>query len=362
MSVKITSGSIQFLSGSGEQTTFKQSELVNLKAGKAISASGEFRGDRIMGTSDATTFIDFGGAKKKLHHKFGANVGSITFASRGRDVFQIHKNFFDFGDESLPANISVSHMDSTFGLSGSFEYTGSKLTIDGPGTKIDTGFIGANALANDSDICIDMTVPAGFNAVLYTTPTNPSITICEGVEYTISEGADVTVTSVLESVTENTDTIFTGGNVDTITSTGQVVAEGGIGNTSVINTSDITIPANTNVVLYTTPTNPSITIDEGVQYTVLGGADVTVTSVLESVTENTDTIFTGGNVDTITSTGLIISEGGGIGNTSVITTDVIIPINTNMVLYVDQYNDSITINDGIQYTVSANSNVTVKTP
>ena len=134
MSIIITSASIDFVSGSGEQTTFKQREIKDLKEGKAISSSGEFRGDRIMGRADATTFIDFGGPRKKLHHKFGATEGSITFASKGRDVFHIQKNFFEFGDDSLPAFLNISHMDSKFELSGSFEYTGSKLIIDGPGT------------------------------------------------------------------------------------------------------------------------------------------------------------------------------------------------------------------------------------
>ena len=69
MPITITGDQIQFESGSGEQTTFVQSEIKNLKSGKAISGSGEFRGDRIMGNTDSTTFIDFGGARKKLHYK-----------------------------------------------------------------------------------------------------------------------------------------------------------------------------------------------------------------------------------------------------------------------------------------------------
>ena len=101
MPITITPDEIQFESGSGEQTTFVQSEIKNLKQGKAISASGEFRGDRIMGTTDTNTYIDFGGARKKSHFKRGSNAGSITFASAGRDVFHVYKNLFDFGDDSL---------------------------------------------------------------------------------------------------------------------------------------------------------------------------------------------------------------------------------------------------------------------
>ena len=58
MPITITGDQIQFESGSGEQTTFQQTEMKNLKEGKAVSASGEFRGDRIMGTADANTYID----------------------------------------------------------------------------------------------------------------------------------------------------------------------------------------------------------------------------------------------------------------------------------------------------------------
>ena len=70
MAITITSESIQFQSGSGEKTTFIQSEIKNLKSGKAISGSGEFRGDRIMGNVDPSTFIDFGGARKRKALKY----------------------------------------------------------------------------------------------------------------------------------------------------------------------------------------------------------------------------------------------------------------------------------------------------
>jgi len=132
MPITITGDQIQFESGSGEQTTFKQTEMKNLKEGKAISSSGEFRGDRIMGTTDTTTFIDFGGIRKKNHFKRGSNAGSITFASRGRDVFHIHKNLFDFGDESLPAFVSINNMQSALSVSGSYEFTGSLYQCEAP--------------------------------------------------------------------------------------------------------------------------------------------------------------------------------------------------------------------------------------
>ena len=61
----------------------------------------------------------------------------------------------------------------------------------------------------------------------------------------------------------------------------------------------------------------------------------------------------------LTVTGTITGMGG-IGNFSVIANDITIPPNVNMVLYTNIYNDSITINPGINYTISQNSNVTIQ--
>jgi hypothetical protein len=49
---------------------------------------------------------------------------------------------------------------------------------------------------NPTTISTSTTVPAGYNAVIFTTRYNPSITIPAGIEYTVSLGADVTLLNV----------------------------------------------------------------------------------------------------------------------------------------------------------------------
>lgn len=53
---------------------------------------------------------------------------------------------------------------------------------------------------------------------------------------------------------------------------------------------------------------------------------------------------------------------GGVGNSQIISQDTIVQPNYNMILYVNNNNDSITINSGINYTISTGADVTIKKP
>lgn len=133
---------------------------------------------------------------------------------------------------------------------------------------------------------------------------------------------------------------------------GALGAVGGIGNSQIIN-QDTVVQGCMVTIMYVTANNDSITINPGINYTISQCADVTIVQ--------SDQTFTGGSVGTLESTGLVAADGG-TGNTQVISNDVTLPPFSNMVLYVNQYDDGITINQGINYTISQAANLTIMIP
>ena len=289
MAITITSESINFQSGSGEQTTFVQSEMKSLKSGKAISASGEFRGDRIMGTSDVTTFIDFGGAKKKSHFKRGSNVGSITFASRGRDVFHVHKNFFDFGDDSLPAFVTINNASSTLDFEGKratfgntsdntkVHITGS-LTVSGSNTLTNYGNF-TNFMINTPEatwgnhkfVVESKTLNDAFGSI-------SQVRKKPHVQFIVTSSGHIGVgtqqpkhTLHVSSSISTEDALHVEGNVG-------FLAGNGFGNNQTIST-DTVVPANYNSVIWVSNYNDSITVNSGTEFTVHLGADLRVANM-----------------------------------------------------------------------------------
>ena len=51
-------------------------------------------------------------------------------------------------------------------------------------------------MGNSSTISTNTTIPEGFNVALFTSPSNPSITINSGISYTVSSNADVSIISL----------------------------------------------------------------------------------------------------------------------------------------------------------------------
>lgn len=289
MAITITSESIQFQSGSGEQTTFVQSEIKNLKSGKAISGSGEFRGDRIMGNTDSTTFIDFGGARKKLHYKQGSNVGSITFASRGRDVFHIHKNIFDFGDNTLPAIVSINNADSIFNFEGKratfgntaettkVHITGS-LTVSGSNTFTNFGNF-TNYMINTPNqtwgnhkfVIESKTLNDAFSSISQVSRT-------PYVQFIATSSGHVGVGTQQPKHTlhvTSSDSSWNALHVEGPVQFNGFGAGMGFGNAQTISVNTI-VPANYNGVLWVTNYNDSITVSQGVDMTINQGADIRI--------------------------------------------------------------------------------------
>ena len=128
---------------------------------------------------------------------------------------------------------------------------------------------------------------------------------------------------------------------------------GGTGNLAETS-QDIVVQPNTTTTINVSDENPSYTIAAGTDYTISAGADVTII--------NPNQTFTGGAIDDgIDSDGTGTFQGG-VGNSSYITTNQTIPANTNTILYVTPYDDSITINSGVNFTISQNADLTIKLP
>jgi hypothetical protein len=58
------------------------------------------------------------------------------------------------------------------------------------------GFAGGMTFGNATTISSHVNVPSGYNAVVYTSNANPSITVNAGINYTINAGADVLITNM----------------------------------------------------------------------------------------------------------------------------------------------------------------------
>jgi hypothetical protein len=58
------------------------------------------------------------------------------------------------------------------------------------------GMVAGMTLGNATTISSHVNVPSGYNALLYTSNANPSITVNAGINYTINAGADVLITNM----------------------------------------------------------------------------------------------------------------------------------------------------------------------
>ena len=81
-----------------------------------------------MGNTDPTTFIDFGGSRKRS----GLASGDLSINVQNREVFSIEESIFRFGTSAQSVTLKVNSMNAQTELSGSFLYTGSKFQVEGP--------------------------------------------------------------------------------------------------------------------------------------------------------------------------------------------------------------------------------------
>ena len=136
-------------------------------------------------------------------------------ASQSRAVL---KSFFEKGDKPSAANFS-DIFDSTLNIKDggiveggtTFQQTVTASIISASGTVSSSGlnvkgcssevygFLGASTLGNMTTISSCTTVLEDYNAVLWVSNYNPSITVSQGVEYSINVGADVLITNMMRS-------------------------------------------------------------------------------------------------------------------------------------------------------------------
>lgn len=310
MAIVITSGSLSF-----DGVEFKQGD---------VTASKEFetkrRSDdgiplkRLRAFESASTFIDFNrSAATRQKNRFGDTLvkGETldVFVRDTYEAFHVDPFLVSIGPKSnTPLELTGSIRTLSLGaaapsafLSGRSGFdTGSyavildngliasgTLTVDNalsiaPGTGLVHGALGVlggtgNLAETDQNIIIQKNTTTTINV----SEENPSYTIATGTEYTISDGADVTII--------NTNQTFTGGSIDPDTSIGT----GGVAFTQVISTNKTAGPGATT--LNVTDENLSITINEGINYTIPDNSNVTII--------NTNQQFTGGTVTDISVTG-----------------------------------------------------------
>ena len=119
------------------------------------------------------------------------------------------------------------------------------------------------------------TIPAGITIYNVDNSTDNSVTIAEDIDLTIAEGASATIFDLMSG---NESSTFTGGDVATISSVGQVIGGGGVGNLSVLD-NDVVIPPDVNMALFVSQFAESITISEDVNYTISENSNVSITMI-----------------------------------------------------------------------------------
>ena len=112
-----------------------------------------------------------------------------NFQSTGGDIdgIKFTDNINLTGDLTSSGNISSSGTVSSSGLN-----------VKGCSSEV-YGFLGASTLGNMTTISSCTTVLENYNAVLWVSNYNPSITVSQGVEYSINVGADVLITNMMRS-------------------------------------------------------------------------------------------------------------------------------------------------------------------
>ena len=180
----------------------------NKTAEHTIGGVTAFKGNvRVTGSlevSGSSTFTNWGNFRNRFH--------------QGKHYFQVTTNPYAVGgfrDHLTPPATnaltgSAPHLH--FALSGSgqtgigtlspqhtlhvSESSANFKALQVEGTTQFNGFVSGLGMGNSVTISSHVTVPGGHNVMLWTSTTNPSITVNSGINYTVQSGGDVTIRSV----------------------------------------------------------------------------------------------------------------------------------------------------------------------
>ena len=157
-----------------------------------------------MEVSGSNTFTNWGNFRNRLHNNNRAfEVSTNPYAAGGfkegqstptpaRTGSAPHLHFMLSGSgQAGVGTLSPQHTLHVSESSANFN------ALQVEGNSHFNGWVASmGGVGNQTTISQNITVPNGYNLVLWTSNTNPSITINTGINYTISAGADVTVRSV----------------------------------------------------------------------------------------------------------------------------------------------------------------------
>jgi len=126
------------------------------------------------------------------------NYGNFTNYLKDRHRFKIEDTSFGNTPSSIfvvsdsgQAGVGTSIPKHTLHVSAS-SANFNALQVEG-NTQFNGAVTAMGGVGNSSAITQNMVVPSGYNLILWTSVTNPSITVNSGVNYTISAGADVRI-------------------------------------------------------------------------------------------------------------------------------------------------------------------------
>jgi len=346
---------------------------------------------RLRAFESSSTFIDMNRAAGRQRNKFGSklNKGETldVFVKDTYEAFHIDPFLISIGPKAnIPIELTGSISTQTDGVTQTSAFlngftgfdqdnygfildngliTTGIITADNalsvaPGTSLIYGALGTiGGSGNAAETSQDIVIQPNTTTTINVSDENPSYTIAAGINYTISVGADVTIVSSNQT--------FTGGDIgdtgveildeEVVVGPDTTVGTGGVAFTQIISTNTIAGAGTTT--LNVTDENLSITINEGIEYTIPAGSNVTII--------NANQTFTGG---TIGETGVQINEEevvvspdttvgtGGVSFTQIISTHTVAGAGATTLNVTDE-NLSITINDDINYTIPTGSNVTI---
>ena len=177
---------------------------VQIKTPKTIFSSQHGEGTEVIISGSLTitgsnTLSNYGNFKNRLKDKHAFTVTTDPTATGGwREGISTpntgsapHLHFQLSG--SGQAGIGLLNPKATLHVSAS---SNNFNALQVEGSTIVNGFLGANAIGNPSILTGNTVVPAGYNVLLYTSNTNPSITIPASSNYTVSTGASVRIVNM----------------------------------------------------------------------------------------------------------------------------------------------------------------------
>ena len=188
-------------SGTANNTAHIHSPTITLASGRTdnqalVSITGS------LSISGSNTFTNWGNFKNRMHqdrHYFTVttnpwatggwkdNLGhSVTTPALTGSAPHLHVQLSGSGQVGV-GTLAPEHTLHVSASSNNFN----ALQVEGASQF--NGFAGGMTFANATAISADVVVPSNYNAVLWVSTYNPSITVNAGTNYTINTGADVRI-------------------------------------------------------------------------------------------------------------------------------------------------------------------------